>query len=86
MTSPSEDPKFALQLLDPSPGRFVANVMVSAVGLVLIVFVHGMVEGQAFSAERLLRLIPLMFGLSTVLWGVPTGIRMLRDRRSPPSG
>ncbi|MHC4925497.1 MAG: hypothetical protein ACYTG4_15685, partial [Planctomycetota bacterium] len=68
---------------DPSPGAFVRNVMVSTVGLVLVVLVHGVTEGQAVSADRVLRLVPVMFGLSVVLWGVATSVSVLRRRRAP---
>ena len=81
--TPPDERSFAFQFLDPSPGRFVRNVMVSTVGLVLIVLVHGVTQGQALSAERVLRLVPVMFGLSFALWGLATAVSVLRRRRAP---
>jgi len=79
MTPPAE-PRFAFQLLDPSPVAFLRNVAVTTVGLVVIVVVHGLTEGQGLSMGRVLILVPWMSGVSVVLWGVATAVFVLTLR------
>lgn len=55
--------------------------MVSTAGLTVIVLVHGAMDGQSFSGDHLLRLVPMMFGLSVVLWGLATAVSVMRNRR-----
>jgi len=81
---PPEERRFAFQLLDPSPGAFVRNVMVTTVCLLLIVVVHGLTEGQGLTAGRVLGLVPWMFGLSVVLWGIGTVFAFLMGGRQDP--
>ena len=75
--SPPDERRFAFQFLDPSPGLFVRNVMATTVGLLLIVLVHGLTEGEGITAGGVLRLVPWMFGLSVVVWGAATAFSVL---------
>ena len=77
---PPAEPRFAFQFLDPSPGAFLRNVGVTTVGLLVIVVLYGLTEGQDLTLAHVLQLIPWMLGLSVVLWGAATAFFVLTCR------
>jgi len=77
---PEDDRSFAYQFFEVTWKQMLPNTLATAIGLSLIVLVHGWSEGEVAPLREWPLLFGLLFLVSIVIWGVVTTLNWLVTR------